>query len=254
MKNICLVLQYDGTNYFGWQLQNTNKVTKPPTVQASLEKALKKLFNQHVRVTASGRTDRGVHAKYQVVNFKVNSRIKINNIKKALNSYLPDDIYAKKIKLVDPEFHSRFCAESKVYRYIILNKSQKDIFFRNYNWFIKEKLDIERMKDCAVCLIGKKDFSAFVQKASSYKTCVRRIKNVKIAKRRSFIIIDIQADGFLRGMARNIVSLLTDCGLGRKNKNTISKIIKSKDRSNLGKPAAAGGLYLQRVYYQGYEI
>lgn len=254
MKNIYLELEYDGTNFYGWQIQNRPSVVKAKyrklkTVQHTLEKAIKKLFHKKIGIVYSGRTDKRVHAKCQVVNFKTETHIPEESIKQALNTFLPDCIYVKKVKFVDLDFHARFRAKSKVYRYIILNRKEKDTFLRNYSWWIPDKLKISPMKRASCYLLGKKDFSSLAQKASKYEHCRRRIKKISIKKDRDFVYIDIEADGFLRGMARNIVSLLIDVGRRKYDPSTIREIIKGKNRSLFGKPAPARGLYLWKVRY-----
>ncbi len=247
-KNILLKVEYDGTRYFGWQIQN-RKDRKIKTVQGELEKALKKLFGKGIRVNYAGRTDRGVHAKEQVVNFFVDTDIPLKNIKNALNGFLPEDIRIKKIKKVPLSFHARFSAKSKVYRYLILNTKDKIVFYRNYTWFIPEKLNIESMKKASSFLIGYKDFSVFTKMPHVYKSCLRRIRRIEIKKHGRLIFIDIEADGFLRNMARNIVSFLVDVGRGKINIDEAKEII-NKVRPYVKKPAPPCGLYLYRVNYE----
>jgi len=218
-------------------------------VQAELEKALRRLFRKKIRVAYAGRTDKGVHAKAQVVNFKIDTDIPAYSIKKALNTYLPEDISVTLVKFVPLDFHARFSAKSKVYRYIVFNKKEQDVFIRNYSWFVPYKVDIERMKKASRLLEGRKDFSSFAQEASTYKTCRRHLKNIVIKKRDGFINIDIEADGFLRGMARNIVGFLVNIGLGRRTLGEIRGVISSRNRNMVGKAAPACGLYLWRVKY-----
>ncbi|MCM8787402.1 MAG: tRNA pseudouridine(38-40) synthase TruA [Candidatus Omnitrophica bacterium] len=246
-KNIFLTVEYVGTNYFGFQLQN-KKEKKEPTVQECIEVALKRLFNKKIRIIYASRTDRGVHAKEQAINFKADTNIPLKNIKKALNTFLPKDIYVKKIKKVPLDFHSRFFAKSKVYRYIILNRKEPTVFMGNLSWHIGEPLDIEAMKKVSLLLIGKKDFSIFAKEAKNYKNCIREIKNILIKKQNSFIYIDIEADAFLRNMARNIVGFLVNVGKGR-IKVTDAVYILEKKFKYLNKPAPACGLYLQKVKY-----
>lgn len=247
LKNIYLEIEYEGTNYYGWQIQNT--AHRLPTVQEELEKALEKLFKKKIRVISSGRTDKGVHAKAQVINFKVETSILLSRIKKALNSFLPEDIYIKKIKKVDLDFHARFGVKSRVYRYVILNRKEPDIFLRNYTWWLPQKLDLEKMKRLSLKLVGKRDFSLFAQSAGLYKSTEREIKRIEIKRRRWFISIDIEADGFLRGMVRNIVGFLVEVGLGKISLAEAYFILKENRRELLGKSAPAKGLYLWKVFY-----
>jgi tRNA pseudouridine38-40 synthase len=234
-QNILLEIEYIGIGYFGFQIQE-KKVKNQITVQAIIEQALKQLFKQKIRVVPAGRTDRGVHAVAQVVNFKVSTKILPEKIKRALNSFLPKDVRIKKVKRVPSRFHSRFSAKSKVYRYKIYNKKEPSVFFIDFAWQIRESLDFAAMRKAAAGLIGCKDFSSFAKKAKKYKTCIRELKNISIKKSGEFIYIDIEANGFLRTMARNIVSFLVKAG--------------SETVFEANKPAPAQGLYLYRVKYK----
>lgn len=247
MQNILLELEYLGTNYFGFQIQKKNNKSEI-TVQSVLEKALKDLFKENIKITASGRTDRGVHAKAQVVNFKVETKIPLNNVKNALNSFLPSDIRIKKIKKVPWDFHARFGAKSKVYRYIILNSKEFSVFSKDFTWQLNSNLDLAKMQKAAKRLLGKKNFCVFAKQAGKYEDCHRLLRNISIKKRKNQIFIDIEAKGFLRSMARNIVSFLVKVGEGRYEPADTSKII-SKKIPYINKPAPANGLYLYKVKY-----
>jgi tRNA pseudouridine38-40 synthase len=245
-KNILCEVEYVGSNYFGFQIQNKKK--KEITVQEVIEDALEKLFSKKIRINYASRTDRGVHAFGQVINFKIDTKIPLSNIKNALNSFLPPDVKIKKIKKVPLEFHSRYNAFSKIYRYLILNKKQPSVFHQKFFWQIREKLDIDMMKKGAKKIKGKRDFSLFAKQSSNYKNCVREIKDIEIKKRGSLIIIDIEADGFLRNMARNIVSFLVRLGKKEIDLKEIDKILK-KEKKYTNFPAPACGLYLLKVKY-----
>lgn len=246
-KNICLEVEYMGTDYFGFQLQD-KKQSKEITVQEVLEKALKQLFRHDIRITFASRTDRGVHAYGQVVNFKVNTAIPLVNIKRALNSFLPSDIRIKKIKRVPLLFHARFSVDSKVYRYVIFNRKTPSVFERDFSWYIEKSLDIERMKKISLQLIGKKDFFLFAKKAHRYEHCVREIKAISFRKRGSFIWIEIEGDGFLRYMVRNIVSFFVQVGTKTIELSGAMAILKGK-LPYRNYPAPAQGLYLLKVNY-----
>ena len=233
-KNIFLEVEYSGTNYFGFQVQEKKSVVQP-TVQGKLEEALEKLFRKKIRITFAGRTDRGVHAKAQGINFKVDTKIPLDNIKKALNTSLPSDIRIKKIKRVPLDFHARFSAKSKIYRYLIYNSKEPSVFWRDYSWHLSGKLELKTMQEGARNLLGRKDFSSFAKTAKKYKHCIREIKNISVKKEGKFIQIDIEADGFLRSMARNIVYFLAD--------------LSGSKTPRRNKPALACGLYLYKVKY-----
>jgi tRNA pseudouridine38-40 synthase len=252
VKNICLTVQYDGSAYYGLQIQRAQRAQRGrrfKTVQSELEKAIRKLFRKRIRIIHSGRTDRGVHAKDQRVNFKVATTIPKKNIKQALNTYLPGDINVKKVSFVSDDFHARFSARSKLYRYRILNQQDADVFLRDHSWWFPQRLDLSAMRRAAQILKGRRDFSAFAQQAATYRSCARRLTKIGISKKGSQVIIDIEAEGFLRGMARNIVSLLVDVGSGRRSEKSVTNLIKTGKRSLLGRPAPAQGLYLWRVRY-----
>ncbi|OQX87469.1 MAG: tRNA pseudouridine(38-40) synthase TruA [Candidatus Omnitrophica bacterium 4484_70.2] len=243
MKNILLEIEYDGTNYFGWQIQKKKK-----TIQGELQKALKKLFKKEIKIFYAGRTDRGVHAQSQMANFFIETSIPLKNILVALNSFLPQDIRIKKIKKVPSDFfaHQAF---SKVYRYIILNSSVPSVFLRHYSWYVPEKLDISKMEKISKKLVGFRDFSIFAKEVTRYKTTYRNLKRISIRKRSKFIYIDLEADGFLRQMVRNIVYFLVEVGRRRISLKE-AELILNKKTSYSKKPAPSSGLYLYKVNYE----
>ena len=247
VKNILLELEYIGSNYFGFQTQG-KEIEGQVTIQGVLEEALAKLFRQRIRVAASGRTDRGVHARAQIVNFKVNTKIPLLNIKTALNTFLPFDIRIKKVKKVPESFHARFSVKSKIYRYIIFQRREDSVFWKNFAWHLSTPLDLGRMIKAAERLIGKRDLSLFAKEAKSYKDCKRKVKNIAIRKRANLIVIDIEAEGFLRSMARNMVSFLVRVSEAETSLKDISLIFKRKI-PYINRPAPPGGLYLYKVIY-----
>ena len=247
-RNMVLEIEYLGTNYYGFQIQATKSGQKI-TVQAVIEKALFKLFKEKIRIVYAGRTDRGVHAKAQIVNFKVDTKIAFPNIKTAVNNFLPSDVKIIKIKKVPLDFHARFWAKSKIYRYMIFNGPEESVFGNNRFWQITFALDHEKMQKAAKKLVGVKDFSLFAKDAKQYKSCRRQIKNISIEKKAKTICIDIEASGFLRNMARNIVSFLVDIGQGKIALSSVSKILQGK-LVYIKKPAPAFGLYLLKVKYK----
>ncbi len=246
-KNILLELEYLGTNYFGFQIQSKH-TAKQITIQEVLEEAIHKLFKQKIRVTASGRTDRRVHAKGQVVNFKIDTRIPLRNIKTALNTFLPPDVRVKKVKSVPLDFHARFWAKYKHYRYIIRNSNESSVFWNDVSWQVPGLLDFRAMDKASKKLIGRKDFFPFAKEAKKYKDTVRIVKSISLKKRGQLLYIDIEANGFLRNMARNIVSFLVRIGL-RKISLKQANLILGQKTPYSNKPAPAKGLYLCRVYY-----
>jgi len=246
-KNILLELEYVGSNYFGFQTQENGRKGQA-TVQEVLEKALAKLFRVKIRVVASGRTDRGVHARSQIVNFKVNTKIPLSNIKIFLNGFLPPDIRVKKVEKVSRDFHARFSVKTKIYRYIIFQHREDSVFWRNFAWHLSTSLDLEKMRKVAKKLVGKRDFTLFTKKAEKYKDYKRKVKGISISKKTNLIFIDIEAEGFLRFMARNIVSFLVRIA----SRGILLKdvpLILGQKIPYINNPAPAQGLYLYRVKY-----
>jgi len=226
----------------------------------TIEEALHKILREKVKLIASGRTDSGVHAIGQVANFKTNSKIPLANLKKALNSILPADIVIKKITQVGSNFHARYQAKSKIYRYSILTGPQRIALVKNYFYFLPYKLDIPLLKKEAKFLLGKHNFQAFCASQSKVKDKIRTIKNITIKKFAytlsairyplkgfSSITIDIEADGFLYNMVRNIIGTLIEIGRGKLPKEALKKILASRDRKLAGPTAPACGLCLLKV-------
>ncbi len=236
-----------GTHYFGFQIQN-KKNKKEITIQEVIEQALNRLFKKDIRIIYSSRTDRGVHAKGQALNFHVDTKVPLNNIKQALNAFLPLDIRIKKARKASSEFHARFWASWKIYRYAIFQGRDFSVFENDLSWYMPERLDMEKMKKIALKLKGRRDCAVFAKSASVYKDCVRNIMDISIKKDGRRTYIDIKANGFLRNMARNIVSFLVKIGNHTLSLKEASQIIKGK-KSYANKPAPACGLYLLKVHY-----
>lgn len=246
MRNLKLALEYDGTNYAGWQIQ---KSRKQKTIQETVEKALAKILQENIRLVGSGRTDAGVHALAQVANFKTNSDIAVKKLQVALNGLLPDDIVVSKIKEVDSSFHSRFSAKAKVYRYTILNRAYSSALLKDKVYFFRHRLNIRRMREEAKVLLGRHNFKAFQASTDKDLSPVRTIKSLKITRNKDLVYIDIKADGFLYNMARNIVGTLIEVGRGKFKRGELKKILLSKDRRLAGPTAPARGLCLVEVKY-----
>lgn len=246
LRNIKLTIEYDGTNYNGWQSQDARKAK---SIQQVIEKALKSFLHEKIKLIASGRTDSGAHALGQVANFKTRSRLKTLQIKKALNANLPDDIVVRYAEEVDLKFHSRFDVKSKVYRYVILNRSERPAINRDSSLFYPYKIDLNLICKEARLLVGKHDFKAFQAADKIERGSIRTIKSLKVNKAGDFINIDIEANGFLYKMVRNIVGTLLEIGRGRFPKGRIKKMFREKDRRLCGPTASAKGLFLMRVDY-----
>jgi tRNA pseudouridine38-40 synthase len=244
MKNIKLTLEYDGTNYLGWQKQKIGS-----TIQQQLEDAISLLTNENIEVIGSSRTDAGVHARGFIANFKTNSNIPSNKFREALNYRLPDDIVILKSEEVPLEFHSRYSAKGKTYSYSILNREVPPAVHKDYLYHVKKKLDAEIMKEACKYFIGTHDFSAFKSSGSSVKTNIRTISELYIENHDDIIKIYITGDGFLYNMVRIIVGTLIMVGNKKIDPSNIQVIIDKKNRKDSGICVPATGLVLEKVYY-----
>ena len=245
MRNIKLVIEYDGKEFNGWQKQ-PNKLN----IQGTIERAIETITKEKVDLMASGRTDAGVHALGQVANFKTNSNIPIDKFAIAINSNLKKSIIIKSAEEVDEKFHSRLSCKKKTYRYIINNSKYGTAIYRNLETCIKEKLDIKKMKEAVKYFEGEHDFKAFKASGTSSKSSVRTIYKAEvIEKENDRIYVELTGNGFLYNMVRIIVGTLVEVGIGKIQPEDIKKIIESKDRKNAGKTLPPQGVYLLRVEY-----
>ena len=242
--NIKLTIAYDGTHFKGWQRQANGK-----TIQGEIEKAIEKVFGKHHVLYGASRTDSGVHAKAQVANFKINSSIPTSKIPTALNACLSEDIAIIKAEEAGADFHSRFDAKIKHYRYFILNSRNRDPFNEKYSWRVPYKLNVPLVRKEAKVLIGKHDFKSFQATDKIERSSVRKISRLSIKKEKNQLIVDIEADGFLYNMVRNIVGTLVDIGRGYLPEGSMKKILKAKDRTKAGPTAPAKGLFLVEAKY-----
>lgn len=252
MRNIKLTIEYDGENYCGWQVQN--KLRKP-SIQGTIQKVLEKVLQEKIDLVGSGRTDSGVHALAQTANFQTNSKIAVAQLKIALNGLLPSDITIKKVQDVPLGFNSRVSAESKIYRYLILNSEHHSAILDKFVYFYHYKLDLELMKKELKFLIGEHDFKPFCASGSSIKGTVRRIKQAKLKKVNfldkdyEIIVIELESNGFLYNMVRSIVGTLLEVGRGRFESGRIKRILEEKRRNLVGTTVPARGLHLVKVKY-----
>ncbi len=269
MRNIRLTIQYDGTNYNGWQIQQSAVSSQQSavksqknviTIQGTIQNAIKKIMDEDAKVIGAGRTDAGVHAIEQVASFKTLSKLSADVIKKALNANLPDDIRMMDASDVELDFHPRFDAKSKIYFYVISNSQIISPFLYRYAWRVPQMLDVDAMKNAMDFLKGKQDFSTFRASGCSSKNPTRTIFYLSIELSdfihfmgigfsERFIKIRIEADAFLRHMVRNIVGTVVEVGKGKINAGNVREIILSKDRKLAGPTAPARGLFLQKINY-----
>ena len=244
MRNIKLTIEYDGKGFNGWQKQPTKL-----NIQGEIERAIEQVTGEQVELTASGRTDAGVHAIGQVANFKTNSNIPIEKIPIALNTKLKETIRIKDAKEVEERFHARYNCKQKTYRYIINNGKNASALYRNLEYFVPEKLDVDKMKEAIKFFEGEHDFKGFKASGTSSKSSVRTIYKTKIKTDKEKIIIELTGNGFLYNMVRIIAGTLLEVGLGKIDPEDITKIIESKDRKRAGKTLPPYGLCLVKVEY-----
>ena len=244
MRNIKLIIEYDGKGFNGWQKQPDRL-----NIQGEIEKAIEEITGEKVDLTASGRTDAGVHSLGQTANFKTDSKIPTEKFAKAINSRLKKSIVIKSAEEVDEKFHSRYSVKSKTYRYIINNSENGTAIYRGLEYHVPMKLDYEKMNEAIKYFIGEHDFKAFKASGTSSKSSVRTIYKADIYQENEKIFIEITGNGFLYNMVRIISGTLLDVGLGKIKPEDIPSIIESKDRTKAGKTLPAHGLYLLQVNY-----
>jgi tRNA pseudouridine38-40 synthase len=283
MRNIKLLLRYDGSAYHGWGRQKDCH-----TLQQTIEEAIQSLTGEAVRAVASGRTDSGVHALGQVANFRSNTRHECDTIRRALNALLPDDFRVIEVTDADPDFHARYSAKSKMYRYVMYDNSIMDPFLRHYVVRCDRPLNDPAMRDAAQYLLGTHDFSSFETAGAPRDTSVRTISHIAVFRdgperiwaqagrsdqrslirdqrselgnpqtaipnpplpRSPLIFLEVAADGFLYNMVRAIAGTLIQVGVGYWPVEMVQQILQAKDRTRAGPTALAHGLFLVRVDY-----
>lgn len=255
MRNIKLVIAYDGTDYRGWQRQSEGT-----TIQGLIEAAIERLTGAHSALNSAGRTDSGVHALGQVAAFRTQSDLSLDTIRRALNALLPPDVRVLDATEADRSFHPRYSALGKRYLYFILVSQSPVLFVDRYVWHMPYELDLDAMRSAASVLAGQRDFRAFMASGSSVKGTVRNMRELSIEEapsvpflglniEGSLIRIAVEADGFLRHMVRNIVGTLVDVGQGQYGDAQVQDILNSLDRGRAGDTAPAKGLFMEQVYY-----
>ncbi|MBF0594525.1 MAG: tRNA pseudouridine(38-40) synthase TruA [Candidatus Omnitrophica bacterium] len=246
VKTFKLTLEYDGTDFNGWQLQTNAK----RTVQGELEAVLFKIFKKRVPVIGSGRTDSGVHARGQVAHFRVVSDMPCDEFQRAFNYNLPPDISVLRVEPADEKFHAQLSAKKKTYSYSVLNRPYASALLRRYCCFYPRKLNIRLMREEAAAFIGHHDFSSFANVDPSRKGDAQRtISRLDIVRRADVIVFYIESDGFLYKMVRNIVGTLLEVASGRFPPGSVNKMLRARDRRAAGVAAVAQGLCLEEVKY-----
>ena len=242
MNNYKLIIQYDGTEYAGWQYQE-NAVT----IQQKIVEAIKTLVGADINLIGSGRTDAGVHALGQVANFITLEELDLYKFKYSLNSMLPKDISVINIQKVHQEFQSRYDAKKRSYLYII--SKNKSPFYDRYSYFYHGPLDSDKLNSISSCLIGEHDFTSFCKKNSETENKICKVVTVHWKETKGLIFFIIEADRFLHGMVRTIVGTLLHTVKNNFDNSFITDILRSKDREAAGESAPAKGLFLYKVKY-----
>ncbi|HMG54490.1 MAG TPA: tRNA pseudouridine(38-40) synthase TruA [Kofleriaceae bacterium] len=252
MRHIRLVVEYDGTSLCGWQRQSNG-----PTVQGHLEAALARLLAHEVSVVGASRTDAGVHARGQVASFRTERPIPLHGIRRGLNSLLPAAIAVAEASEAADDFHPRFSATGKHYRYLVLTRSERSPRWRDRAWHQPGTLDLAAMRHAAAALIGEHDFAAFRAAGCTANRTVRRIDEIAIAATSEdlwLLGVDVRGNAFLRNMVRIVVGTLVEVGMGRRAGEQVAEILASRDRTRAGITAPAHGLELVSVGYDGRKM
>lgn len=262
MRNIRMTVAYDGSNYVGWQVQPNGL-----SIQEVITKAIQKLTGETVSLLCSGRTDSGVHALGQVVSFHTTSPIPCDGLRKAIQTFLPDDIIIRDLMEAAPDFHATFSAKRKRYRYVIHNTRTHNPFLRRYVWHLHGAIDSAAMHEAAQELLGRHDFRSFETQWPNKATSVRTMMEVTVRRRPycpllfdlqplpsgddagDFIWLEFVADGFLYNMVRTLVGTLVPVGRGRWSRADVRRIMEAMDREEAGDTAPAHGLSLVEVDY-----
>ena len=244
MKNIALILSYDGTNYNGWQVQKNG-----PSIQESMETALFRLLGQKVHVSGVGRTDSGVHARRYVANFKADCTIPVDRLPYAVNSFLPEDIAVSGAALVPDEFDARFDCTKKEYAYYIYPSTLRDPFHARYAYRYNYPLDLTRMQAGAQRFVGKQDFAAVRSQGTPVKSTVRTVFWCEVEPAGDLIRIRVCGDGFLYNMVRAIAGTLVYVGGGKLSPDDVTAVLRSGDREQAGPTLPAHGLFMNRLWY-----
>ena len=244
-KNLKLVIEYDGSAYHGWQRQKNEQ-----TIQEMIENAIGTMTRQNCTLCGSGRTDAGVHALGQVANFLCQTRLNPDELQRGLNSLLPEDIIIRACSQADHQFHARFDAKRKTYRYRILNRALPAAIGRQYAWHVRSPLAINVMQQCADLLKGRHAFDAFEGAGSPRSSSTRTVFRADWRKEdQDILVFEIEADGFLRFMVRNMVGTLVMVGLGKMTVADVRQVLASRDRKKAPATAPAQGLFLVNVTY-----
>jgi tRNA pseudouridine38-40 synthase len=244
-RNVVLVLEYDGTRYHGFQVQAGNL----PTIQGELERAIEQITGLRARISGAGRTDRGVHASGQVANFYTGSALSTGVLRRALNAVLPPDIAVISAAEAPSNFHARFSARSREYRYTIVNRPARSPLMRHFAYHLARPLDVAAMAEAARELVGEHDFASFAGGSEEVESTVRNVLSADCQREGERVYVDIEANAFLPHMVRNIVGTLLLIGIGKLEMDGFRQIFAARQRREAGPTAPAHGLCLTRVNY-----
>ena len=242
--NIKVVLEYDGSNFAGWQQQVRGR-----TVEAELKRALREITARDHVVNAAGRTDAGAHAEGQVVSFHTDVSIGPRRLMAGLNARLPEDIAVLSAEEVPDDFHARYSARWRMYRYRYLDRTARPAIERGRCWHVRGPLDVEAMSEAARALVGRHDWTSFCSASEPANDRVRGMRSTRIARRGEFVELELVAEGFLRGLVRSIAGALAEVGRGERPPEWVGKVLRARDRHQAPRTAPAGGLTLLEVIY-----
>lgn len=241
---VALGIEYDGSAFNGWQIQ-----LKQRTIQCCMQQAIALVANHPVDVYAAGRTDAGVHALNQVIHFDSDALREPRSWMLGINTHLPVDIAVKWVKYVDDDFHARFSATQRSYRYLILNRLSRSAVHHNRMWWFYKPLDAEQMHRAAQLLLGKHDFSALRARECQAKSPIKTLDDIRVTRHDDCIAIDVTARSFLHHMVRNILGVLVPVGEGKQPVEWVTTVLQSQNRDQAGVTAPPEGLYLMDVAY-----
>jgi tRNA pseudouridine38-40 synthase len=249
MRNLKIVIQYDGSRYLGWQRQKEEDPERPRTIQGKLEQVLSRMTGEKIEVLGACRTDAGVHAEAQVANFLTASTLSLQEVRAYLTRYLPEDIAVTAADQVDARFHARYRARRKRYVYRIWTAPHPPVFQRRYCLHLPEALDLEAMRRAAGLLAGKHDFRSFTTLRTKTKSTVRTLHALEVRERDGWVELHFEAEGFLHNMARILTGTLLEVGAGRLPAEAMESILEARERSAAGPLAPPQGLCLLEVLY-----
>ena len=242
--NIKVVLEYDGSDFAGWQQQAHGR-----TVEAELKRALRAITGQDLKVYAAGRTDAGAHAEGQVVSFQTESGISPHRLVAALNAKLPADVAVLSAEEVPDEFHARYSARWRRYRYRYIDRPSRAALERGRCWHVRGPLDADAMSQAAKALVGRHDWTSYCSASEPLDGRVREMRSARVTRHGDVVELELVAEGFLRGLARSIAGALAEVGRGRRPPEWVGEVLAARDRRRAAKTAPAGGLTLVEVIY-----